>query len=369
MTTLLWGNYGGFEGFYTYGPSIPPPLDGSVESELLHIICRTEGPGGGTPSAVNAFDQCMISIGYLQLCQTFFLSTDLLGYLKDKSVPFTPTLQKAFQESSVTFQKNAVGRYRMFNRNGKPVETKEGQQEVFFGPDCNGRIGSWKEHNKDRAKLWVLGLQETLIQPEAIKHQIQFLLPRIMSWVTKRSRDRLWGPNTPPREAKGWVGAVRAMFLSYSVNNSVIADANLASIPESVPLFTEEGFVTLARALVFNPGNPAIYPKRYEDIRPAIERIYGVNLPDNRKDLQTWSAATMGLKGGTTLPSVKEVQKALLVAGADLGPKGADGIEGPKTKAAIRKYQEEKGLPVNGIADRMTLISLGFFVLVDPRTV
>lgn len=52
------------------------------------------------------------------------------------------------------------------------------------------------------------------------------------------------------------------------------------------------------------------------------------------------------------------VQKELLAHGYRPGP--ADGIAGPQTRAAVRAYQRDAGLPVDGIADKRLLDHLKF---------
>jgi hypothetical protein len=55
-------------------------------------------------------------------------------------------------------------------------------------------------------------------------------------------------------------------------------------------------------------------------------------------------------------PTVAEIQSRLTLMGYDPGP--VDGICGPRTQAAIRQYQQEHGLPLDGqpsvaLADRL----------------
>lgn len=50
------------------------------------------------------------------------------------------------------------------------------------------------------------------------------------------------------------------------------------------------------------------------------------------------------------------IQKGLLATGYDPGT--ADGIAGRKTIAAIRSFQTDYGLPVNGAADAKTINAL-----------
>lgn len=64
------------------------------------------------------------------------------------------------------------------------------------------------------------------------------------------------------------------------------------------------------------------------------------------------------LKNGSTGSDVKKLQQSLIKAGYDVGKTGADGILGKNTKAAIRKYQQDNGLVVDGIAGPKTLNSL-----------
>jgi chitosanase len=55
---------------------------------------------------------------------------------------------------------------------------------------------------------------------------------------------------------------------------------------------------------------------------------------------------------------VREVQQALLNTGLSLGDDGADGIFGPITDAAVRKFQQQKGLTVDGIVGFATRSAL-----------
>jgi hypothetical protein len=48
--------------------------------------------------------------------------------------------------------------------------------------------------------------------------------------------------------------------------------------------------------------------------------------------------------------TVREVQDGLAQRGYDVGP--VDGRLGPRTKAAIREYEQQNGLPVDGLASR-----------------
>lgn len=64
------------------------------------------------------------------------------------------------------------------------------------------------------------------------------------------------------------------------------------------------------------------------------------------------------LKQGDSGMTVKWLQEKLLRAGHDVGEKGADGIFGRSTKAAVEAFQRENGLTVDGIAGKKTFAAL-----------
>lgn len=64
------------------------------------------------------------------------------------------------------------------------------------------------------------------------------------------------------------------------------------------------------------------------------------------------------LKTGSSGTDVEKLQQALVDAGYDVGSSGVDGIFGANTAAAVKKYQQDKGLAVDGIAGDDTLGSL-----------
>ena len=61
------------------------------------------------------------------------------------------------------------------------------------------------------------------------------------------------------------------------------------------------------------------------------------------------------LRNGSSGADVKKLQQKLVDAGYDVGSSGVDGIYGNATAAAVRKYQKDNGLDVDGIAGDQTL--------------
>ena len=60
------------------------------------------------------------------------------------------------------------------------------------------------------------------------------------------------------------------------------------------------------------------------------------------------------IRKGSKGEDVKACQEILMRLGYDLGPCGVDGDFGKCTDAAVRKFQEERGLVVDGIVGKMT---------------
>lgn len=61
------------------------------------------------------------------------------------------------------------------------------------------------------------------------------------------------------------------------------------------------------------------------------------------------------LNQGSSGSDVKKLQQSLIDAGYNVGSSGADGIYGSNTAAAVKRYQQDKGLTVDGIAGEQTL--------------
>lgn len=64
------------------------------------------------------------------------------------------------------------------------------------------------------------------------------------------------------------------------------------------------------------------------------------------------------LQSGSSGDEVKKLQQALVDAGYNVGSSGVDGIYGSATAEAVKNYQQDKGLDVDGIAGDQTLGSL-----------
>lgn len=61
------------------------------------------------------------------------------------------------------------------------------------------------------------------------------------------------------------------------------------------------------------------------------------------------------MRKGSNGDEVKKLQESLISAGYDVGASGADGVYGDNTESAVRKYQQDNGLDVDGVAGEQTL--------------
>jgi peptidoglycan hydrolase-like protein with peptidoglycan-binding domain len=62
------------------------------------------------------------------------------------------------------------------------------------------------------------------------------------------------------------------------------------------------------------------------------------------------------LSKGSTDPAVRDLQAALKALGQDPGP--IDGIFGGKTETAVKKFQQQRGIAVDGIVGRVSWINI-----------
>ena len=85
------------------------------------------------------------------------------------------------------------------------------------------------------------------------------------------------------------------------------------------------------------------YLLRYREIVTGME---DVTLETPKEELEEFNAE---LKKGAKGDDVKKLQERLTKLGYDVGPAGTDGIFGPKTLEALKKFQEDYGLTVDGI--------------------
>lgn len=359
ITDVRWGSYKEYEGPLHYGLGrlnlSSFPTDGH---KLLDIVTQTEG---GSPSAVNAYDRCIISLGLLQWCDAkYFLSSKLLGAIASRNLHLLSPLTQVLGESGASFSQKTPGKWRFFVR-GDEVDSAEEQHALFFAGG-SGLKGQWQEVHKLRAKAWVAAFVNTLAQPEAIEAQVAYTAERMYGFATPAAKAILFDGS---QMLQGWPGAVQAGFLSFAANLPAVAAKHLevAARNSNSAKWSPDWCIAVLRELTFGP-QIAIYPHRYEKIRPKLEQHFGVDLPDFAEDLKRWQRQMNAdldapLAAEPKFETTEEIQRLLVRLGYDLGNSGpahdgVDGRMGGKTRDAIMTFQGLNGLNVDGQVGRLT---------------
>lgn len=351
MTTpndVGWGSYSQWEGpFYRGSRSFVLPANPTENQKYVAVMSATEG---GHSDAINMYDRCIVSTGFIQFCEAaYFFTSQLLGAIATKDPGLMAPLAPALKDSNATFGKTSRGAWRFsFNDSRGEVDTAVEQKQLFL-LNSTGLKGSWDDASKAHAKLWAACLANTLAQDAAIGVQVDYTAAKIKSFATASAQAALFDSNP----SEGWVGALRAGFLSFAGNLPAVAGQHLdiALKSATAPKWSSDWCIHILKELTFGP-QIAIYPARYAAIRPVLEKLYGVDLPDFAADLQKWTeTVTKDAEAGTDEPNffhLKEVQAFLIGLGFDLGPTGPDGVMGNKTKSAIMTFQGLHGLAVDG---------------------
>jgi len=336
----------------TYKSYCGPVFWGSVKvsdpgvtegGKFLVVTSTTEG---GRWDSGQAYDSCRFTAGGIQYCERFFLVSGLLNAIGNRSQALLTPLQDTLANFGAEFKK---GRFHL---NGKEVKTDKDQCNLFF-KGGTGLQGSWTDDAWQQGSEIVVAVANVLAQPEAIDVQKAYTLPRLKGFAIKEAAKVLFGGGEP---SVGWVGAIRAAYISFAANNPTLAyNAFTRVFQESgEEVFSEAWCVRLLEALTFSSG-VVIYPERYNKIRPVIERLFGVDLPDHASQLKTWEE---GMGSTRTLTTPVELQEALITLGYDLGPAGADGKVGKKTTEAVKAFQSQRGLVSDGLVGPQTRTAL-----------
>jgi Putative peptidoglycan binding domain len=359
ITDVRWGSYKQYEGPLHYGLGklnlVSFPSDGH---KLLDIVTQTEG---GSPSAVNAYDRCIVSLGLLQWCEAkYFLSSKLLGAIANRNLELLNPLAQILKESGASFSQKTPGKWRFYLRS-EEVDSADEQYALFFA-GCTGLKGQWQEVHKLRAKAWVAAFVNTLAQPEAIEAQVAYTAERMYSFATPSAKAILFDGS---QTLHGWPGAVQAGFLSFAANLPAVAARHLERAVQSTNAakWSRDWCISILRELTFGP-EIAIYPHRYEKIRPKLEQHFGVDLPDFADDLKRWQQQMntdldAPVAAEPKFETLEEIQQLFVRLGYDLGTSGpthdgVDGRMGGKTRDAIMTFQRLNGLGVDGQVGKLT---------------
>lgn len=356
-----WSSYLQYEGpFYGGTQKYVEPANPTWEDNILTVITATEG---GRWDAYNGYDRCISTSGLIQWCEGgMYAVSDMLGVVAARGLPVLNELKPAMDASKVVFKKNAKGNWRFHFLDARGEVDRTEEQKQLFLLNSDGNRGSWDDASKAHARLWAACISSVWSTPEALQAQRDFTVPRLNWFMTAEVQKILIGPGTP-KENEGWVGALRAGFLSFAANLPAVAAQQLkiAMASTKAEKFSPDWCIAVLKQCTFGP-KIAIYPHRYTKIRPVLERLFGVDLPDFSEDLKVWkeqvlTPSTDKVPSSLTLAdfdTIEEYQRELIALGYDLGPAGADGVMGKKTKAAIIQFQQVHGLVPDGIVGPKT---------------
>jgi len=81
------------------------------------------------------------------------------------------------------------------------------------------------------------------------------------------------------------------------------------------------------------------------------------NMRLKRSEISTWMIedGDAVVRNGDHNFAVQEIQELLTKLNYDIGPKGVDRFFGPKTESAVKKFQQDNNLVVDGIVGKKTL--------------
>lgn len=350
IKNIGWSSYDVFEGpFYLGQSKFVMPDSPTLADKILATITATEG---GSWNAINMYDRCIVTVGLIQWCEGGQYSvSDMLGAAAERSMSLLAPLRNIMNLANVEFKKNAKGRYRFFflDERGE-VDRAEEQQQLFLRG--SGRKKSWNEESKAYAKSWAASLAEVYAEPNAIATQRDYTTPRLYGFALPTAMELFKAP-----EAKGSpIGqAFICAYLSFAANNPARADVSLKKAiktwnTQDGPIWSPRWFNHVLERLTFASG-VTIYPRRYDAIRPVLEKLFGIDIPDRSEQL----------KG---LLSALEIQDILVrVLKYDLGksgPKGdgVDGQWGKKSVSALADFERRNGLDGDGLPDAATNAAL-----------
>lgn len=295
---IKWGFYDEYEGPYFKGNQYPQIVNASSSEldKLMTVLVATES--GWAYDAVNMYDRMIVSIGLIQFGEMGQYSvSDMLGKVAEDcgvSVVLDP-LSGSLNDSNATFKKNSLGKWRFFfNDERGEVNNVDKQRALFLG--CSGRrvrqknksdhADSWTPELRVKAIRWAAALANVWSTPCARASQLDFVKKRLTWFLLPDAKKILFGKDAVGARAM----ALQAIYTSFAGNNPLIAkNALVTAVKESkAEKWSEAWSWTIMRHLVFD-SKIAIYPARFDKIKPIVERLWNVRLPNSSSILFNWS--------------------------------------------------------------------------------
>ncbi len=362
MTTtpaeIGWSSYQNYEGPFFIG-KIPytAPANPDFLEKCMSVVTATEG---GHYDAINMYDSCILSVGIIQLCCRVGELTNMLGGCAAFDLG---TMRTAFSQLPIPadLKQDSSGVWRFSFLDGRGFVINEQQMKTLLLCGASGLKGQWNPAQKAQARQVAATMASIWTSAGLQMGQREYIKPRLMSFVMPRAKTTLF---TNPDQT-GYVGALKAAYISYAVNMPAIADKYLTvatSDPNWASASDEDKFGMAMSRIVFDP-KITIWPARYNAIHPVLQSLFHVSLPTLK---QLPSESEPDDPSDENLTTTKGIQKFLLDRGYDLGPKGADGFWGPATEGAVKQFQSDHHLPVSGIVDSQTKDTMSALITSGP---
>lgn len=355
MTTLAsqigWAGYQNYEGPWWRGsikyqlPDSPDFLDKSIQ-----VVTTTEG---GTYDAINMYDSCILSVGIIQLCARL---GELTAMYSACAAYDLGTMRTLFQQlpTPADFRQTAQGPWNLFLLNGQGFADNEIKLRNLFLCGATGIKGQWSDMQKSQARQ-VAAVMSNLWESSSMQlGQVSFIKPKLMSYVLPRAKSTLF---TDPVQ-DGYQGALKAAFISYAVNIPVEADKLLAAATQEPSWSTasdQDKFALALKHMVFD-SQISIWPTRYRAIQPVLETLFGVTIPtlEELHSANPFADPNATNTSDENLMTVIGIQTFLIAHGYEVGPDGADGIWGSSSAAAVKAFQLDHSLKVDGVVGPLT---------------
>ena len=283
LSNISWGSYGGFEGPAYFGKKFyTPSQEPSFNEKCFAVVASAEG----ACDSINMYDRAVISVGAIQWTElTDNKVSELIGYVAENveggEQLVLDNLAPALTMSGAEFKLNAQGKFRFFV-SGVEVKGETLARQMFCGG--SGRVGSWTNDTKLRAKTWCMCIANLFQNEEACKAQAVFTAPQLRKrFVWKNGEKLLFGPDSPE---DGMGGAVKALLVGYAINLPAVADKVIASAvaASKYPKWSNEWCLDVMYGLAMTSG-VSIWPGRYDAKRVPLEKFFGVTLPKNSSEL------------------------------------------------------------------------------------
>ncbi len=336
VNQIKWGGYKNWEGPYFIGSiKFKVSNDPDFLEKCVAVVTSTEG---GALDAYNGYDSCISSIGLIQWCERLFLSSRMLGSCVSYDISNFDIINSYLASLPVPaeLKKNSANKWRYHIKSGE-VSSEMKLREMFFG-GVTGVKGTWDKDHINFAKEVAAKLSSMWENNQMVKGQIEFAKKNVTNYMTVNTQRCMTSLSD-----NGYDGALRAMVASYSANNPDNAEKCLmrAMGTDKIIIDSEKMYEKIAREMAINSGI-GIWPERYKKISIVIDSLFGVKTP-------TLEYLRGSIKALDKIDTVKELQEFLIKEGYDIGPAGADGIMGHKTKSALSDFQSQMGLSPDGI--------------------